>query len=69
MIEWVFLIIAIHGTSATAYSVGFESGAVCAAYALGVLQRPEIRQSEIQVAKCVSLHTGRQVDFNKHGVL
>ena len=64
MIDWIFILIALHGTSATADSVGFESESVCAAYARGALSRPEIQRADIQAAQCVSLRTGRHIDFH-----
>ena len=63
MIDWIFILIALHGTSATADSVGFESESVCTAYARGALSRPEIQHADIQAAQCVSLRTGRHIDF------
>ena len=63
MIDWIFILIALHGTSATADSVGFESESVCTAYARGALSRPEIQRADIQAAQCVSLRTGRHIDF------
>ena len=63
MIDWIFILIALHGTSATADSVGFESEGVCTAYARGALSRPEIQRADIQAAQCVSLRTGRHIDF------
>ena len=63
MIDWIFILIALHGTSATTASIGFESESVCSAYARGALSRPEIQRADIQVAQCVSLRTGRHIDF------
>ena len=63
MIDWIFILIALHGTSATTASIGFESEGVCTAYARGALSRPEIRRADIQAAQCVSLRTGRHIDF------
>ena len=63
MIDWIFILIALHGPSATADSVGFESESVCTAYAHGALSRPEIQRADIQAAQCVSLRTGRHIDF------
>ena len=63
MIDWIFILIALHGTSATANSIGFESESVCTAYARGALSRPEIQRADVQAAQCVSLRTGRHIDF------
>ena len=63
MIDWIFVLIALHGTRATTVSIGFESESVCTAYARGALSRPEIQRADIQVAQCVSLRTGRHIDF------
>ena len=63
MIDWIFILIALHGTSATTASVGFESESVCSAYAHGALSRPEIQHADVQAAQCVSLKSGRNIDF------
>ena len=63
MIDWIFILIALHGTSATTASVGFESESVCTVYARGALSRPEIQRADVQAAQCVSLRTGRHIDF------
>lgn len=63
MIDWTFVLIALHGTSATAVSVGFETESICIAYAKGALSRPALVAADIQTAQCVSLRTGRHIDF------
>ena len=63
MIDWIFILIALHGTSATAASVGFESDSVCTAYAHGSLSRPAIQRADVPLAPCISLRTGRHIDF------
>lgn len=63
-ISWIFVFVMLGSSSATAFSVGFESEQVCSAYAKGYMARPETVVERVRVAECVGLHTGQVVNFN-----
>lgn len=63
MIDWIFVLVALHGAGATVDKVPLASESMCTAYAEGALSRPEIREADIQIAQCISVRTGRHIDF------
>lgn len=63
-ISWIFVFVMMGSSSATAFSVGFESEQVCSAYAKGYISRPETIADRVRVAECVGLHNGQVVNFN-----
>lgn len=58
---WTFILVALTSGGTVAERVLFDTASHCVAYGQGYLSQPAMRGADVQIAQCVSLHSGEVV--------